>query len=151
MELDSDTRQLLDGRNFATVATLEADGSPHTSVVWIARDGDVILFGTTAGRRKARNLARDPRVAVTVFDTANPYRTVDIRGTAQLVDDPDKSLPKTLSRKYLGQDQPEESPEIRRLIVRVTPHTVTGFRGTRTHEPDPTGTVSDTSRNLGRG
>ncbi|WP_328387989.1 PPOX class F420-dependent oxidoreductase [Nocardia sp. NBC_00416] len=124
---DARTRQLLDERNFATVATIGPDGAPHTSVVWIARDGDAILFSSTAGRRKVRNLATDPRIGLTVFDTANPYLSVDIQGTAELIEDPEKSLPLTLSRKYLGEDPPAEPGHIRRVIVRVTPRKVTGF------------------------
>lgn len=79
VEFNEDVRELLDGRNFATVATLNPDGGPQTSVVWVAREGDTVLFSTTAGRQKARNLTRDPRISLTVFDTANPYRTVEIR------------------------------------------------------------------------
>lgn len=124
---NEETRRLLDGRNFATVATLNRDGGPQTSVVWIVREGDTVVFSTTAGRQKARNLARDPRVSLTVFDTANPYQSVDIRGTAELVDDPEKSLPPRLSQKYLGEDPPTESEEVLRLIVRVTPRKITGF------------------------
>jgi PPOX class probable F420-dependent enzyme len=120
-------RELLDGRNFATVATLNTDGGPQTSVVWIARDGDTVLFSTASGRQKARNLARDPRVSVTVYDVANPYRSVDIRGTAELLEDPGKSLPHQLSHKYLGEDAPPEPEDMLRLIVRVTPGKVTGF------------------------
>ncbi|MFE0041888.1 PPOX class F420-dependent oxidoreductase [Streptomyces albireticuli] len=127
MTFDEETRELLDGRNFATVATLNRDGGPQTSVVWIARDGDAVLFSTTAGRLKARNLTRDPRVSLTVFDTENPYRSVDIRGTVELIEDPGKSLPLELSRKYLGEDPPPEPEEVLRLIVRVTPRKVTRF------------------------
>ncbi|MFC9294198.1 PPOX class F420-dependent oxidoreductase [Streptomyces sp. NPDC057011] len=124
---DEETRKLLDGRNFAVVATLNRDGAPQTSVVWIARDGDTVLFSTTAGRQKARNLTRDPRVSLTLYDAENPYRSIDIRGTVELVEDPEKSLPRRLSHKYLGQDPPTESDEVLRLIVRVTPQKVTGF------------------------
>lgn len=124
---NEEMRKLLDGRNFATVATLNRDGSPQTSVVWIVREGDTVLFSTTAGRQKARNLARDPRVSLTVFDTMNPYQSVDIRGTVELIDDSEKSLPRKLSQKYLGEDPPAEPEEVLRLIVRVTPQKVTGF------------------------
>lgn len=127
MTFDDETRALLDGRNFATVATLNADGGPHTSVVWIMRDGDTVLFSVTAARRKAHNVARDPRISLTVFDTANPYRSVDIAGTAELVADPEKALPRRLSRKYLGEDPPAEPDTVHRLIVRVTPRKITGF------------------------
>lgn len=124
---DDATRKLLDGRNFATVATLNRDGGPQTSVVWVVRDGDAVLFSTTAGRRKARNLARDPRVSLTVFDLENPYHSVDIRGVVELLEDPEKSLPRKLSQKYLGEDPPPEPEDVLRLIVRVTPQQVTGF------------------------
>jgi PPOX class probable F420-dependent enzyme len=124
---DEATRQLLDGKNFATVATLNPDGGPQTSVVWILREGDTVVFSTTAGRHKARNLARDPRVSVAVFETANPYHSVEIRGTAELAEDTGKSLPKALSRKYLGEDPPPEPDEVVRLIVRVTPDKVNTF------------------------
>ncbi|MFF3014832.1 PPOX class F420-dependent oxidoreductase [Streptomyces sp. NPDC057939] len=124
---DEKTRELLDGRNFATVATLNKDGGPQTSVVWIAREGDVVLFSTTAGRQKARNLARDPRISLTILNSENPYQSVDIRGTAELIEDGEKVLPRRLSQKYLGEDPPPESDDVLRLVVRVIPHKVTGF------------------------
>ncbi|MEU6729427.1 PPOX class F420-dependent oxidoreductase [Nonomuraea wenchangensis] len=124
---NEETRKLLEGRNFATVATLGPDGAPQTSVVWIERDGDTVLFSTTAGRQKAKNLARDPRISLTVYDTENPYRSVDIRGTAELIEDREKSLPRRLSQKYLGEDPPPEPEEMLRLIVRVAPRKITGF------------------------
>lgn len=125
--LDDAARRLLDGRNFATVATLDPDGGPHTSVVWYVRDGDDVLFSTQATRRKARNLARDPRVALTVYDLANPYAALDIRGEAELTVDEHRELPRRLSQRYLGEDPPPEPPEVVRLVVRVHPHKVTAF------------------------
>jgi len=127
VEFDEDAGQLLDGRNFATVATLNEDGSPHTAVVWIARDGNTVMFSTTAGSRKGRNLARDPRVSLTVIDAQDPYHSVDIRGATELTEDQDKSLPRRLSHKYLGEDPPPDPAHVVRLIVAVTPHKVTGF------------------------
>ncbi|WP_327149819.1 PPOX class F420-dependent oxidoreductase [Nocardia sp. NBC_01329] len=132
IELTDEARRLLDGKNFATVATIEPDGRPQTSVVWMDREGDAILFSSTTGRRKVRNLTRDPRIGLTVFDSANPYRSVDIQGTAELIEDPDKTLPVRLSQKYLGQNPPPEPENLRRFIVRVTPERITGFS-----VPDP--------------
>jgi PPOX class probable F420-dependent enzyme len=125
--LDDVTRELLDGKNFATVATVNPDGGPQASVVWILRDGDTVLFSAISTRRKVLNLVRDPRISLTVFDTANPYRSVEIRGTAELTGDPGKSLPAALSRKYLGQDPPPEPDELTRVIVRVIPQKVNAF------------------------
>ncbi|HEU5428881.1 MAG TPA: PPOX class F420-dependent oxidoreductase [Actinocrinis sp.] len=124
---DEATRELLDGKSFATIATLNPDGAPQTSVVWIDREGGTVVFSATRKRQKVRNLARDPRVSLTVFDPANPYQSVEIRGTAELIDDPRKTLPHRLSHKYLGQDPMPEPDEIQRVIVKVTPHKVNSF------------------------
>jgi PPOX class probable F420-dependent enzyme len=112
VSLNDAARRLLSGRTFATVATVGPGGQPHSSVVWIDRDGDTVLFSVTADKQKARNLARDPRVSLTVFDLTNPYHSVEIRGTAELAQDPERSLPQRLSQKYLGQ-----SPLVRGLGV----------------------------------
>ena len=70
---DDRTRRLLDGKYFATVATVGPDGGPQSSVVWVKRDGDTVLFSTTTSRRKGRNLAADPRISLTIFETGNAY------------------------------------------------------------------------------
>jgi PPOX class probable F420-dependent enzyme len=124
---DDDTRALLDGKNFATVATLNPDGGPQSSVVWFKREGDTIVFSTAAFRKKARNLARDPRVSVSMYDLANPYHSVEIRGVAELVEDHDRVLPRELSQRYLGEDPPPEPEDVVRLIVRVIPERVSRF------------------------
>ena len=120
-------RALLDGRNFAAVATLGPDGAPQNSVVWIKREGDAVLFSSTDGRQKVRNLRRDPRVSLSVFDLADPYTSVEIRGTAEILPDEGKRLPHDLSHKYLGIDPPAEKDDEVRVILRVTPRWIVGF------------------------
>jgi PPOX class probable F420-dependent enzyme len=124
---DGPIRALLDGKNFATVATLNPDGGPQSSVVWFKREGDTLLFSTTSGRRKARNLARDPRISVSVYQLDNPYNAVEIRGIAQLSEDTDRALPHELSQRYLGEDPPAEPGDLERLIVRVIPEKISRF------------------------
>jgi PPOX class probable F420-dependent enzyme len=124
--LSADVRALIDGPNFATVATLDPDGAPQTSIVWIALDGDALVFSATEDRRKVRNLRRDPRVSISISDARNPYRHTQLRGTVTISPDPDKALPKTLSHKYLGQDPPPEGPEVERVIVRMQVERVAG-------------------------
>ena len=119
-------REMLDGRNFATVATLQPDGQPQTSVVWVRRDGDDVLFSTIKGRRKYANMIRDPRLSVLVVDAADPYSYTEIRGMAEITDDPAAELIEELSRKYTGEpfgDRPGE----RRVIVRVRPEHVVSY------------------------
>ena len=81
-------REMFEGPNFATVATLQPDGRPQTSVVWVRTDGDDVLFSTIKGRRKYENMVRDPRLSVLVFAAADPYSYTEVRGTAEITDDP---------------------------------------------------------------
>lgn len=124
--LPQQAREMLDGRNFAIVATLQPDGQPQTSVVWVRRDGDDVLFSTIKGRRKYANMIRDPRLSVLVVDAADPYSYTEIRGMAEITDDPAAELIEELSQKYTGEpfgDRPGEQ----RVIVRVRPEHVVSY------------------------
>jgi PPOX class probable F420-dependent enzyme len=120
---------LLDGRNFAVLATVNPDGSPQTSVMWIGRDGNDLLFSTVEGRRKYRNMLRDPRVSVTVLDSANPYNYAELRGRVTITPDPGKVLNKQLSWKYDGKDPEDDRPGAVRVVVRVTVGKAAGYAG----------------------
>jgi PPOX class probable F420-dependent enzyme len=127
ISFDDSVRELLDGKNFASVATLGPSGAPQNSVVWFKREGDTVLFSSTDGRQKIRNLRRDPRISISVYDLANPYTAVEIRGTAEILPDEGKRLPHELSHKYLGIDPPAEKDDQVRVIVRVAPERIVGF------------------------
>ena len=116
--------QLLNARHFATVATVMPDGSPEATVVWIETDGTYIYFNTAFPRLKARNLERDPRVAITVFDPKHPYDEVlAIRGRAELIlEGADEHIDK-LSRLYDGKPF-KLPPGQKRVIVKVTPERI---------------------------
>ncbi|RKT52214.1 PPOX class F420-dependent oxidoreductase [Saccharothrix australiensis] len=124
--LSASTRALVDDRNYATISTINPDGSPHSSVMWIERDGDELVFSTLRGRQKERNLRRDPRVSVSVWQRDKPEVYVEIRGTVTITEDTDRSVVERLARKYLGGPYPEESPDRVRVVLRVTPTKVTG-------------------------
>ena len=78
--LPDEVRALLEARNFAHLATALPDGSPHSVPVWIGVEGDHVVFFTQPGSRKARNLEREPRVAISLVDLENPYRSAQLRG-----------------------------------------------------------------------
>ncbi|PZS38921.1 MAG: PPOX class F420-dependent oxidoreductase [Pseudonocardiales bacterium] len=113
------TLRLLDGRNYAVLATINPDGSPHTSAMWVGRDGDDLVFSTVEGRVKHRNMLRDPRVSVSVLDSADPENYVEFRGRVSMAPDPDRLLHIQLSHKYDGTDPGEDRPGAHRVIVRL--------------------------------
>jgi PPOX class probable F420-dependent enzyme len=113
------TLRLLDGRNYAVLATINPDGSPHTSAMWVGRDGDDLVFSTVEGRVKHRNMLRDPRVSVSVLDSADPENYVEFRGRVSMTPDPDRVLHIRLSHKYDGTDPGEDRPGAHRVIVRM--------------------------------
>ena len=119
-------KRLLQGKNFATVATGMADGQPQASVVWIDTDGEHIVFNTAEGRVKTRNMRRDARVAVAVFDMENPYQQAMIQGrvVAMEHDGADAHID-AMAKKYLGVDSyPYRKEGERRVIVRIAPEKV---------------------------
>ncbi|GAA2083433.1 PPOX class F420-dependent oxidoreductase [Actinomadura alba] len=117
--LPDEARRLFDGTNFVTIATVDPDGGPQTSIVWARPDGDDIVFSTIKGRRKHENLARHPRVSAIVFDPADPYHYAEVRGTVTIEDDPGGSLLQELAHKYTGGSWPDSDPD-RRVIVRIS-------------------------------
>ena len=119
ISLSGATIRLLDGRNYAVLATLNADGSPQTSAMWVGRDGNDLLMSTVQGRVKYRNMLRDPRVSVTVHDAADPENYVELRGRAMITPDPGGRLDNRLSWKYDGKDKDPDPPGAVRVVVRV--------------------------------
>jgi PPOX class probable F420-dependent enzyme len=121
------TLALVDGKNYAVLATVNADGSPQTSVIWIGRDDDGVLFTTVAGRVKHRNLVRDPRVSITVIDSADPEYYVELRGRVEsITPDAGRQMDTQLSWKYDGRDPAPDRPGAVRVIVRIAVEKVTG-------------------------
>ena len=113
-------KKLLDNPTYAVLSTLNADGMPQSTVIWVKRDGDDVLFSTTRGRRKTRNMERDPRVSICAYDPAQPYSYFTIEGLVTLVDDPE-SLIDEMSHKYAGVPWTHDAPDVRRVVCRVTP------------------------------
>jgi PPOX class probable F420-dependent enzyme len=125
--LSEATVKLLDGRNYAVLATVNPDGSPQTSVVWVGRDGADLLFSTIEGRVKYRNMVRDPRVSVSIIDSADPENYVELRGRVTITEDVGRRLDTELSWKYDDRDPGEDRPGAVRVAVRMTVEKVTGY------------------------
>jgi PPOX class probable F420-dependent enzyme len=117
--------QLLLDRNFGSIATVNADGSPHVTPVWVDWDGEAVLVNTLRGRVKERNIARHPRVEILVYNLENPYQYVRVSGNAELVEENAEEHIDTLTQKYMGEDRyPWRAPGDTRVIVRVRPDRV---------------------------
>src|ERR1700722_20029923 len=114
------TIALLDDPNYAVLSTVNADGSPHASVMWVGRDGSDVLMSTVEGRRKHRNMVRDPRVSVTVIDSADAENYVELRGRISMAPDIGAAFDNQLSWKYDGRDKDPDKPGAVRLVVRLT-------------------------------
>jgi PPOX class probable F420-dependent enzyme len=104
---------------------LRADGSPHSTVVWVDADAEGVSFNTAHGRLKPRNIARDARVSLTVVNPENAYQWVSVTGRGVLVDEGADAQIDRLAKKYLGEDTyPWRSPDERRVSVRIVPEKV---------------------------
>jgi PPOX class probable F420-dependent enzyme len=126
ISLSEATLRLLDGRNYAVLATVNPDGSPQTSAMWIGRDGRDVLFSTVAGRVKHRNMLRDPRISVSILDSSDPENYVELRGRASMSPDPGRGLHLQLAGKY-GMDPGEDAPGAARVIVRMAVEKAAGY------------------------
>ena len=125
-ELDAATRDALEGKNFWHLATVNPDGSPQSTTVWIStRDGKIIV-NTALGRKKPRNIAHDPRVALSFHETSpeGGYRSYAVQGRvvdtitgAQAEQDIDD-----LAQKYIGQSPyPWRAPGEQRVTYVIEP------------------------------
>ena len=124
--LTDEQARLLQEPNFATVGTVNPDGSPQLSIVWIDWDGRHVLFNTAVGRVKPRNLERDPRVSVLVLDREDGYHWVAVWGTAELTTEgADEHIDK-LARKYTGQGW-QAKPGEQRLLCSFRPEHVSAY------------------------
>ncbi|GAB2723994.1 PPOX class F420-dependent oxidoreductase [Kitasatospora kifunensis] len=122
-------QEVLDSQVFVTVATLQPDGSPHQSVVWVGRDGGDLFFVTGVDKLKVRNLRRDPRLSVAVNPPDEPYGYAVISGTARLESAGSRERMDELAVKYTGKTYAEHHPEsyatLPELItVHVTPEKI---------------------------
>jgi PPOX class probable F420-dependent enzyme len=107
---------------FAQLATLNPDGSPQVTPVWVDYDGTNILVNTAKGRVKANNLSREPRVAISISDPQNPYRYLGIQGRViEMTEKGADAHIDKMAKKYMGKDQyPWRTPTEVRLIVKIT-------------------------------
>jgi PPOX class probable F420-dependent enzyme len=113
-ELPPEVRELFEGRNFCHLATVLPSGAPHSVPVWTGIEDEHIVFFTQTGSRKARNLERDSRVAVSITDYEHPYRMASVRGRVVRTVEGDEALEiiDRLAVKYTGEPFPMRSGRV---------------------------------------
>ncbi|HMJ84791.1 MAG TPA: PPOX class F420-dependent oxidoreductase [Vicinamibacterales bacterium] len=111
---------------FANLATLNPDGSPQVTPVWVDFDGSHVIVNTARGRVKAKNLAREPRVALSIADPANPYRYLGIQGrVVEMTEKGGDAHIDKMAKKYLGKDSyPGRKAGEVRMVVKIEPDKV---------------------------
>jgi PPOX class probable F420-dependent enzyme len=116
--MTDEVRRLVERANYAHIATLMPDGAPHSVPVWIDLEGDNLAILTGPGSRKARNLERDPRMAISIIDVDQPYASALIRGqlVEQVEGDRAWEIIDRISRKYTGEPYPLRTDRIILLI-----------------------------------
>jgi PPOX class probable F420-dependent enzyme len=114
MTLGAGTRALFDGPNYAHLATLLPDGSPHSVPLWVGLEGERIVFLTGPRSRKARNIEGDPRVAISVTDRDQPFNMAMVRGRVvdRIDGDAAWAIIDRLSVKYTGGPYPERTGRV---------------------------------------
>ena len=127
MELPDGLLDLLRRPSTCYLATLMPDGSPHVTQTWVDTDGRHILINTVDGFRKVRNIARDPRVAVTISDPDRPTRYYQVRGrVVDVTKDGATEHIDTVAQRYLGRPYPWFGGRDQvRLLVTIAPERIT--------------------------
>ena len=114
--------ELARGTNFAALSTLLPGGHPQTQVMWVDADDEHLLINTEVHRQKFKNVERDPRVTITIWDRKDPYRFVEVRGevVGKVKGPAARDHIDKLSHKYHGGPY---GTKIRseRVILRITP------------------------------
>jgi len=124
--LNDDDVELLTGKNFAHVAAIRPDGTPHVTVIWIDEADGFVLVNTAVGRVKDRYVRRDPRVSVTLHDEQDPYRWLRVDGIVEeFVTGPEADAHiDMLNRRYHGGEAWTPSPGQERVIYRIRPQRI---------------------------
>ena len=124
--LDPNLVRLAQGPNFAAVTTLMPDGQPQTQLMWVDCDDQYLLVNTEVARRKFRNIERDPRITVTIWDRDDPYFYIETRGrvTATIGEPRARAHIDELCQRYLGHNYDPSFINSERVMLLITPERV---------------------------
>ncbi|MDQ3182864.1 MAG: PPOX class F420-dependent oxidoreductase [Actinomycetota bacterium] len=121
-ELHPMVLELARAPNFAALTTLLPGGHPQTQVMWVDANEQHLLINTEVHRQKFRNVERDPRVTVTIWDKEDPYRFVEVRGEVveKVKGQEARKHIDELSQKYRGKPY-QTQIRSERVVLRIAP------------------------------
>lgn len=131
-KLTEQQQEFLDNPYVGVLTTIRADGTPHSTPVWVSHRNGELMYNTALGRAKANNVERNPKVSMIVVDPSNPYKWVAVNGSVELVREGADDDINALTKKYLGQDEyPFREPGEQRVTVVIHADRVetSGFEG----------------------
>ncbi len=123
-------RKLLEGKNFLYIATVNRNGTPQVTPVWVDTDGKFVLVNTAIGRVKQKNTKRNPEVALAIYDQADPYNFIQIRGRVvdQITGPSAEEHIDKMAKKYKGVNKySSRRPGEKRVILKIEPRRVSGW------------------------
>jgi len=123
----SEYHDLFEKATFAHVTTMLPNDTPHTTPVWIDYDAedDRILVNTERGRRKAKNVQRDPTISVSMLDPDNPYRFLSVTGEVEeITTESAREHIDELAHRYTGEDEYQNPIQTERIVLRIRPDEV---------------------------
>jgi PPOX class probable F420-dependent enzyme len=124
--IPSEYMDLFEKKAFAHLATVMPDGKPQVTPVWVDFDGEYVIVNSARGRQKAKNLERNPNVALSIIDPENPYRYLQVRGQVEVItEEGADEVIDQLAKKYLGVDSyPYRTPSEVRVTFKIRPEKV---------------------------
>jgi PPOX class probable F420-dependent enzyme len=133
MQIPETARAVIESGQLAHLVTINRDGSPHVTIVWVGLDGDEIVIGKLSTDQKVRNIRRDSRVSLSMEAPTGEQMGMKnylvVEGTARITEGGAPALLQTLAQRYIGPDAkfpPMPNPPAG-FIIRVTPHKIRGM------------------------
>jgi PPOX class probable F420-dependent enzyme len=128
-EIPASHRDLIEKNQVVVLATVGSDGYPQVTASWfLAEDDGTVKLSLNTARQKTKNLLRQPEATLFFFDPANPYRTLEIRGRAEVAPDPDYLFADRVGAKYGGADvRAMDGPGEERVVVSFVPVRINTF------------------------
>jgi len=125
-EIPDSHKDLLNAQ-VAVLGTIGASGRPQLSGTWFLAEGDTVKISLNTTRQKVKNLRAEPKVSFLIFDPANPYKYVELRGDAEITPDDDYAFADQVGAKYGSDLRDRDQPGETRVVVAIKPTRVVAW------------------------